>query len=322
MSQSKILLEVGTNELEIVEFFINEEGGYRGYYGINVSKVVEIIRQQPVTAMPQMRHPCVKGAFPNRDGRIVPLIDLCRFLDKTCMPSEDPKVIITEFNKVQNAFLVSGVTRIHRISWSQVEAPSEFLLRMSHNSITVVVRLEERVIFLLDMEAIVGTLCPALSIRMDEVPADAPRPDRTYHILHADDSVSIRRLVLDKLQAEGRFEVTQVQDGEQAWRTLQKIRDDAVATGRPVTDFIQGVISDIEMPNLDGLTLCRYLKEDPILRQLPVAMFSSLITPAMSRKCESVHADVQFAKPDLQAISDRMYELIQAYNHEPALAAG
>ena len=124
------------------------------------------------------------------------------------------------------------------------------------------------------------------------------------------------------MQAEGRFEVTQVQDGEQAWRTLQKIRDDAVATGRPVTDFIQGVISDIEMPNLDGLTLCRYLKEDPILRQLPVAMFSSLITPAMSRKCESVHADVQFAKPDLQAISDRMYELIQAYNHEPALAAG
>ena len=106
MSQSKILLEVGTNELEIVEFFINEEGGYRGYYGINVSKVVEIIRQQPVTAMPQMRHPCVKGAFPNRDGRIVPLIHICRFLDKTSKPSHDTNVIITELNKIQNSILV------------------------------------------------------------------------------------------------------------------------------------------------------------------------------------------------------------------------
>lgn len=331
MSQTKILLEAGTNELEIVEFFINEEGGYRGYYGINVSKVVEIIRQQPVTAMPQMRHPCVQGAFPNRDGRIVPLIDLCRFLDKTCGPSEDPKVIITEFNKVQNAFLVSGVTRIHRISWSQVEAPSEFLLRMSHNSITGVVRLEQRVIFLLDMEAIVGTLCPALSIRMDEVAPDAPKPERVYHVLHADDSVSIRHLVLSRLKAEGRFEVTQVADGKQAWDFLQQVREQSIKSGRPVTDFLHGVMSDIEMPNLDGLTLCRYIKEDPVLRELPVAMFSSLITPAMSHKCESVHADGQFAKPDLQAISDRIYQLIteheaaaahEAAEQEAAVAAG
>lgn len=318
MSQSKILLEVGTNELEIVEFFINEAGGYRGYYGINVSKVVEIIRQQPVTAMPQMRHPCVKGAFAYRGGRIVPLIDLCRFLDKGCIPDEDPKIIITEFNKVQNGFLVSGVTRIHRISWSQVEAPSGFLLQMSNNSITGVVRLEDRVVFLLDMEAIVGTLHPSLSIRMDAAPADAPRPDQVYHILHADDSASIRHLVRDKLQAEGRFEITQTSDGEQAWNLLQKLRDEAAAAGRPVTDLLQGIISDIEMPNLDGLTLCRYIKEDPVLKQLPVAMFSSLITPSLARKCESVRADAQFAKPDLQAISDRMYELIR--NHEAALS--
>lgn len=321
MSQSKILLEAGTNELEIVEFFINEEGGYRGYYGINVSKVVEIIRLQPVTAMPQMRHPCVKGAFPYRGGRIVPLIDLCRYLDKGCIQDDEPKIIITEFNKVQNGFLVSGVTRIHRISWSQVEAPSNFLLEMSRNSITGVVRLEDRVVFLLDMEAIVGSLHPALSIRMDETPVDAPKPVHTFHILHADDSASIRNLVRAKLQAEGRFEVTQTSDGEQAWSELQKLRDQASAEKRPITDFVQGVISDIEMPNLDGLTLCRYIKEDPVLQQLPVAMFSSLITPPLARKCESVHADAQFAKPDLQAISDRMFELIQAHEIQGAAPA-
>ena len=309
MSQSKILLEVGTNELEIVEFFINEQGDYRGYYGINVSKVVEIIRPQAVTAMPQMRHPSVMGAFPYRGGRIVPLIDLASFLDKKGVQAEEPKIIITEFNNVQNAFLVSGVTRIHRISWQQVEAPSRFMLEMSRRSITGVVRLENRVGFLLDMEAIVGTLHPSLGIRM-EVDAHAPKPAHVYHILHADDSASIRSLVIEKLQAEGRFNVTQVPDGQQAWDTLRKIRDQALEAGRPVTDYLQGVISDIEMPNLDGLTLCKYIKEDAVLKALPVAMFSSLISPALAHKCETVHADAQFAKPDLQAISDKMFALI------------
>ncbi len=110
-------------------------------------------------------HTSVMGAFPYRGGRIVPLIDLCIYLDKGRTEDEDPKIIITEFNNIQNSFLVSGVTRIHRISWSQVEAPSQFMLEMSRKSITGVVRLENRVVFLLDMEAIVGTLHPALGIR-------------------------------------------------------------------------------------------------------------------------------------------------------------
>jgi two-component system chemotaxis response regulator CheV len=309
MSQTKILLEVGTNELEIVEFYINEKDGYRGYYGINVSKVVEIIRSQPVTAMPQMRHPSVLGAFPYRGGRIVPLIDLAKFLEKESVEADDPKIIITEFNNVQNSFLVSGVTRIHRISWQRVEAPTEFMLGMSRKSITGVVRLEDRVVFLLDMEAIVGTLHPSLGIQMDVDP-NAPKPRTSYHILHADDSASIRSLVYEKLLAEGRFTVSQVHDGQQAWDTLKGFRDQAAADGKPITDYLQGIITDIEMPNMDGLTLCKYIKEDPVLRQLPVAMFSSLISPSLAHKCESVHADAQFSKPDLQAISDKMYELL------------
>ena len=286
MSQSKILLEVGTNELEIVEFFINERDGYRGYYGINVSKVVEIIRTQPVTAMPQMRHPSVLGAFPYRGGRIVPLIDVCKYLDKGSIGDES-KIIITEFNNVQTAFLVSGVTRIHRISWKQVEAPSRFLMEMSRGSITGMVRLEDRVVFVLDMEAIVATLHPALSIRMDEKDEEAPLPPRKFHIIHADDSNSIRRLVYSKLEKEGRFDVTQVTDGEEAWNLMQKYKQEAEETKKSVTDFVQGIISDIEMPNMDGLTLCRRLKEDPVLRAVPIAMFSSLISPSLARKCES-----------------------------------
>ena len=309
MSQSQILLEVGTNELELVEFYIDEPDGYRGYYGINVPKVVEISRSQPVTAMPQMPHPSVLGAFPFRDGRIVPLIDISKFLNKGGVASNDPRIIITEFNKTHTAFLVSGVTRIHRISWKQVEAPTPLLLEISGGSITAVVRLEGRVVFVLDAEAIVAAMNPTLSVRMDEPPAIAP--DVRYHIMHADDSVSIRRLVSSLLMKEGRFDVTQANDGEEAWNMLLDYKREAEEKNVPVTSLVQGLISDIEMPNLDGLTLCRYIKEDPILRELPVAMFSSLISSSLAHKCESVGADAQFAKPDLQAISDKMYELIQ-----------
>lgn len=317
MTQSQILLEVGTNELELVEFYIDEPDGYRGYYGINVSKVVEISRSQPITAMPQMPHPSVLGAFPFRDGRIVPLIDISKFLNKGGVSSNDPRIIITEFNKTHTAFLVSGVTRIHRISWKQVEAPTPLLLEISGGSITAVVRLEGRVVFVLDAEAIVATMNPALSVRMDEV-TEPVSIDRKYHILHADDSVSIRKLVADLLKREGRFEVTQANDGEDAWQLLQKYKADAEAKGVPITNIVQGVISDIEMPNLDGLTLCKYIKEDHVLKDLPVAMFSSLISNSLVTKCKSVGSDAEFAKPDLQGISNKMFELITNHGKSPA----
>ena len=311
MSQSQILLEVGTNELELVEFYIDEADGYRGFYGINVSKVVEISRSQPITAMPQMPHPSVLGAFPFRDGRIVPLIDISKFLNKGGVVSEDPRIIITEFNKTHTAFLVSGVTRIHRISWKQVEAPTPLLLEISGGSITAVVRLEGRVVFVLDAEAIVAAMNPALSVKMDENRMEA-LPDRKYHILHADDSVSIRRLVADLLKKEGRFDVTKANDGEEAWNLLLRYKQQAEDNNIPISNLVQGIITDIEMPNLDGLTLCRYIKEDHLLKDIPVAMFSSLISTSLAHKCKSVGADAQFAKPDLQGISDKMYELIQA----------
>lgn len=310
MSQTQILLEVGTNELELVEFYIDEPDGYRGFYGINVSKVVEISRSQPITAMPQMPHPSVLGAFPFRDGRIVPLIDISRFLNKGGVVSDDPRIIITEFNRTHTAFIVSGVTRIHRISWKQVEAPTPLLMEISGGSITAVVRLEGRVVFLLDAEAIVAAMNPDLSVKMDEEPAPPP-PDK-YHIIHADDSVSIRHLVLNLLNKEGRFDVTQANDGEEAWNILQKLKQEAAEMNVPITRLIQGIITDIEMPNLDGLTLCRYIKEDPTLKELPVAMFSSLISNSLAHKCESVGADAQFAKPDLQGISNSLFDMIKA----------
>ncbi len=308
MAQTNILLESGTNELEIVEFYIDEEG-YRGHYGINVAKVVEIIRMQAVTSMPQMSHFSVMGAFSYRNGKIVPLIDLALFLDKQPESVEDPKIIVTEFNKVQTAFLVSGVNRIYRLSWEDVEPPGKFLQKMSGQSVTGVVKLEGRVIFLLDLEAIVATLQPNLALREYEKTPDL-EGTRKFRILHAEDSASIRHLVLAMLEKDGRFEVLQCSDGKEAFDKLAEIKNEAVANELPIESYIQGVITDIEMPYMDGLALCKEIKGDTVLKNLPVAIFSSLITPATEHKAESVGADAQYAKPDLKSIADKMYNLM------------
>ncbi|CAI3238900.1 chemotaxis protein [Desulfovibrio legallii] len=308
MAQTNILLETGTNELEIVEFFVNQDG-YEAHYGLNVAKVVEIGRRQPVTAMPEMRHKALLGAFLHRNGRIVPLIDMAQFLGSGPITNEDAKVIVTEFNKVCTGFLVSGVNRIYRLSWTDVEAPGQFLQNMSRSSITGVVRLEERVIFLLDLEAIVAELHPAMALRFDGAGL-TEKDGKTYRILHVDDSSSIRSLLLDLLNKEGRFVVEQRVNGQEAWNYLQELRDRCQQENRPIFDFVQGVITDIEMPAMDGLALCKHIKEDPVLRQLPVAIFSSMINESLSRKCAVVGADAQYTKPDLKALSVKLHELI------------
>jgi two-component system chemotaxis response regulator CheV len=311
MSQTNILLEAGTNELEIVEFYIDEPG-YCGHYGVNVAKVLEIIRLQPATAMPQMRHPAVMGAFPHRDGKIVPLVHLARYLDKQSESTENSKIIVTEFNHIMTGFLVSGVNRIHRLSWNEVEEPGRFLQNASRNSITGVVRLEGRVVFILDMENIVAELDPSLRIHLGKLP-DAPTGDQTiYTVLHADDSGNIRALVKQLMEDSGRFRVIQTSSGEDAWHTLELLKKQHAETGKPLHEMIQAVISDVEMPRMDGLTLCRKIKSDPDLRFLPVALFSSLITDRLEHKGESVGADAQFAKPDLQVLSEKVLELIAA----------
>lgn len=311
MAQTNILLESGTNELEIVEFYINEPG-YQGHYGVNVAKVVEIIRTQPVTAMPQMRHPSVMGAFSHRDGKVIPLVDLAKYLDKESLPAGEPKIIVTEFNKIVTGFQVSGVNRIHRLSWNDVEEPGQFLQNMSRNSVTGVVRLEGKVVFLLDMEKIVADIDPDLAIKLDDLSEELLEKDRTYTILHADDSGNVRSLVKRLLEENGRFRILQCTNGEDAWQMLANIKRKAAEGGPPVWSEVQAVISDIEMPRMDGLTLCRKIKEDPELRILPVALFSSIVSQSLEHKGQSVGANAQFAKPDLRTLSEKVLRLIAA----------
>lgn len=309
MSQTNILLESGTNELEIVEFYVNQDG-YEGHYGLNVAKVVEIIRRQVVTSMPEMRHPAVLGAFSHRNGRIVPLIDMAKYLGSAPIGNDDAKVIVTEFNTVYTGFLVSGVNRIYRLSWTDVEAPGSFLQNISQSSVTGVVRLEDRVIFLLDLEAIVAELHPSMAIRFEDSDFGVTE-GQPFPILHVDDSSSIRSLVLNLLNREGRFQLVQHVNGEEAWKYLKGLKKQCEENDEPISKHCMGIITDIEMPSMDGLALCKQIKEDPILKKVPVAIFSSMINDPLSKKCASVGADAQFTKPDLKALSNKLNELIK-----------
>jgi len=311
MSQSNILLEAGTNELEIVEFFLDEalpDGTvYRGFYGVNVAKVLEIIRMPKVTALPEVQHESVKGAF-NLRSHIIPLVDLSIWLEKIPTEEESAKVIVTEFNEVNTAFIVSGVTRIHRISWEQVEPPNKYVALLTENTITGVVRIEERIIFLLDLEKIVADLNPALGLQLDEA---FERGDGAQcRALIVDDSALIREMLKGLLQ-KANFIVESYNNGRDAWDRLLEIKRKALEEERPIPDYVQIVVSDIEMPSMDGHNLCKRIKDDSSLKVLPVILFSSLITDRLRHKGDAVGADDQIAKPEVTELANRAYDLIE-----------
>ena len=312
MSQTNILLEAGTNELEVVEFFLEEDdadnGLYRGHYGVNVAKVLEIIRMPKVTEMPEVSHACIMGAF-NLRSHVIPLVDLSVWLGKKRRESAEPKVIVTEFNEVTTAFMVSGVNRIHRISWEAVEPPNAYISAMSGNSITGVVKLEGRLVFLLDLERIVSDLNPKLGLRLDEAIDWMAGP--RYRALVADDSTVIREMLKDLMQ-RANFDVEAVTNGRDAWTILQGLKRRAEEEKRPIADFLHVMVADIEMPQMDGHALCKQIKEDPVLKELPVILFSSLITDKLRHKGEAVGADEQIAKPEVTSLARHAIRLIEA----------
>lgn len=328
-----ILLEAGTNELEIVEFYLEEEPkqedevelnqedqdqadelkpSRKGYYGVNVAKVLEIIRMPEVTEMPEVSHHSVLGAF-NLRSRIIPLLDLCKWLKKSRVENEPPKVIVTEFNSVTSAFMVSGVTRIHRISWEDVEAPNKYVSALSSDSITGVVKFDDRIVFILDLERIVSELNPGMRLQFDEN-ADFDTTVR-YKALIADDSPLIREMIRDMLGEAG-FRVEKTNNGKECWERLLELKEQAEREEMPITEYVQVVVSDIEMPMMDGHHLCKRIKEDPVLRVLPVILFSSLITEKLRYRGEAVGADEQISKPEITYLAQKAAALIEGRDTE------
>jgi two-component system chemotaxis response regulator CheV len=312
MSETNILLESGTNELEIVEFYLDEEresGEYKGFYGINVAKVLEIIQMPNLTEMPEASHESVLGAFNLRE-EIIPLIDLAGWLKKTRVQSEEPKVIVTEFNRTKSAFLVSGVTRIHRINWNEIEAPSGYVSSLTLNSITGVVKFSDRIIFILDMEKICMDLNP------EAPPIDEPLEYMKQEIVQkeikalvADDSSMARKMITGILEKAG-IKVHAVENGDIAWRYMQDIKRKSLENNIALQDYVDIVVSDIEMPAMDGHSLTKQIKEDPTLKAIPVVLCSSIITKTLHHKGIAVGADDQVSKADLGELVPKVHALI------------
>lgn len=316
MGKTDILLESGTNELELVEFFLDETGkegqekGYRGFYGINVAKVIEIIRLPKLTEMPETSHSAVLGAF-NLRNEVIPLIDLAKWLGKERAESEEPKVIVTEFNQTRSAFLVSGVTRIHRIGWAEVEAPTNYVSALTVHSITGVVKFSKRLVFLLDMERITSELNPPIAAPPPMAPEIVAKVrERKLKAFVVDDSAMVREMVAGVLRDSG-FDVTTAEHGKQAWQRLEKLRERAEQEGRSVHDYLDIVVSDIEMPVMDGHNLTKRIKEDHLLKTLPVLLCSSIITETLHNKGVSVGADDQVSKAELDALAGKVLQLVQ-----------
>jgi two-component system, chemotaxis family, chemotaxis protein CheV len=300
-SMSNILLETGTNEVEILELFI-DEGQYKGYYGVNVAKVLEIIPMPPkIMRPPHLKDTFAVGIFNHRD-KIVALLDLAQWLGRSRVDSEQAKVLITEFNSTVTAFLVSGVTRIHRATWSDIRPLDGYTEGLS-DSVTGVIELENKLVFLLDLEKAIGDLNPLLAVSNSD--GDEEKAGSEYvpiKVLHADDSHVIRSTIKRRLEENGVFSVTSATNGDEAWTQLTQLKDKCEADGVSLSDLVDIVITDIEMPGMDGYHLCKRIKDDPVLKSIPVVLFSSLITDKLVHKGETVGADGQFSKPDLALI--------------------
>lgn len=286
---SGILLESGTGEVEILEFVVNNK-----HYGINVIKVKEVLEMDELTEIPQS-HPAVAGLILCRN-EIITLVNLKYVLDGQSVVSKKNKVILCEFNKTKVAFNIDSMVGIHRISWSSISKPEDIA---SNPLIIGNIILNNKIIFLLDFEKIVTDINPETGISEDKI-VDVEYKDRSNNrIMLVDDSPLIRRLLNDTLTKAGFTNLKFFDEGEQALEYLNKLVEEKKK------DFIkevQLVITDIEMPKMDGHTLTRRIKEHDILKKLPVIIFSSLITNDLAHKGKSVGADAQLSKPEVGAL--------------------
>lgn len=286
----EILLESGTNELEVLVFRIGEQT-----FGINVAKVREVFPRTKITRLAKS-HPSIRGVFKLRD-EVIPCVSLVDHLKIT--PSADAAegtMILTDFNCQQTAFLVDHVERIHRLSWENILAvPS--ILETTGAPVTAITRIGERLITMLDFETIIDQVTDKQHrAGIVENPLGLPR--ETLRLVLADDSSTVRMAVGKTLRESGYTDLHVFENGKAAWEWLEAHATKA-KTSHEVVDL---VISDVEMPLIDGFHLTKKIKEHSLLGTTPVMLYSSIVTPENHNKGEAVGADAQVAKPDLAKV--------------------
>ncbi|MBM7607872.1 two-component system chemotaxis response regulator CheV [Lysinibacillus composti] len=298
MEQKGILLESGTNELEIVEFEIANNK-----FGINVIKVKEIIQPIPVTFIPHA-HPYVEGIIQLR-GEVLPVVDMLKVLGiPNASYNAQQKYIVAEFNKQKVVFHVDNVTQIHRISWKDIERPSD-MYQGGASQVIGVIKRSEHMILLLDFERIMVEINPDSGINVEAVKKLGNRQRSEKKIVIAEDSPLLRKLLYDTMHEAGYVNLEFFENGKDAYDYLESL-----TVNKNISEHVQLVVTDIEMPQMDGHHLTKKIKSHPDLQVIPVIIFSSLITDDLRHKGEEVGAEEQISKPEITKLILKMDELI------------
>lgn len=299
LNNSNILLETGTNEIEIMEFTIDEN-----LFGINVAKVREIMLSAPVKSMPHV-HPAVEGIFKPRD-QVLTVINLPRYLFNGEVEKQPKDLfIVTNFNKMYVAFRVHSVVGISRISWQDIQKPDKAISGGNDGVATGIAQCGDDLVTILDFEKIVAEIAPETSIQLSEIDQLGPRNRSDRPVYIAEDSLLLSQMIQEALGKAGYTNLHTYQNGQELWDALTRMKAQGTAPGE-----VALVITDIEMPQMDGHRLTKLIKDDQLLRKVPVVLFSSLISEEMRIKGKQVGADEQLSKPEIGHLVSVMDQLL------------
>lgn len=287
---ASMYLQSGTNELDVLVFMLDGHP-----YGVNIAKVREIIPAPDFSYCPNQ--PDSMLGVINLRQKILPLVDLYSCLNlppPSASVAQASSVIVMEFNKQQSAFRVDGIDQIFRSSWKHI-FPIPDIKSIRETLSTGIIDLDGRLVPMLDFESIYslvnsGTRGLESEEHMDE--SDINRSDR--HVVIVEDSNFSRTAMRKCLEKGGYGKINAYPNGQDAWHALQRMAQEQ--------QLPNVIVSDIEMPLLDGLTLTRQIKEHPTLKKVPVILFSSVITPDTLFKGKQVGVDEQVAKPQLNEL--------------------
>ncbi len=293
-----ILLESGTNEIEVMKFTI---GG--NLYGINVAKVLEIMISAPVKPMPHA-HPSVEGIFKPRDA-VITVVDLPRYLGVESPKDEKDIFVITNFNKMCIAFRVHTVDRISRISWTDISKPDKTVSGGAESVATGIAQCDGELVTILDFERIVAEIAPETSIQISEVEGLGPRERNDKPIWVAEDSILLSKMIEDSLRKANYVNLRMFSNGLELWEALTALQPD-----RELFDDVALIITDIEMPQMDGHRLTKLVKDNTRFKEVPLIIFSSLISEEMRLKGRELGADEQLTKPEIGHLVDVMDHLL------------
>ncbi len=303
MAETEILLESGTNEIEIMQFTINDE-----LYGINVAKVKEIMMSDKVKPVPHA-HEAVEGIFKPRDI-LLTVVDLPKYLmGHECEKHPKDLFIITNFNKLNIAFRVHTVVGISRISWEDIQKPDDTISNGKEGVSTGIAQCGGELVTILDFEKIVTEIAPETGIQMSEIDLLGERNRCDVPIILAEDSILLSSMICDSLNKAGFTSIKRFNNGKEAWEFLYSVRD-----REDLLSEASLIITDIEMPEMDGHRLTKLVKSDDKLKVLPLIIFSSLINEEMQLKGKQLGADEQLSKPEIKHLVEVIDKLLERTN--------